>query len=182
MALTEGEDQSWKIACSFRLTYLPWMTLTLIGGLWVIHLWTMLFGSHQNVREAYGLAFDDLFSYVTHALIHDVGLYHVVSNTLPLLLLGSCLEAQIGRRWYGVATVLSILAGVAGVFTFLTVTGLSSDEKGHWIQCRDKCPDNYGTRSDHLPMARTLGESDLRSDADSTPGPAHDHAECIVEG
>lgn len=114
----------------YRLRYIPWMTLTLIGGLWAIHLWAVLFSTPQDAREAYGLAFEDLFSYLTHALIHDVGLQHIISNTLPVLLLGSCLEAQVGRRWYGVAIVLSILAGVSGVFTLQTTMGLSSHEKG----------------------------------------------------
>ena len=114
----------------FRLSYLPWMTITLFGLLWAVHLATPLISSPQAVREAYGLAFNNVFSYLTHSLVHDVGTYHIVINSLSLLVFGSLVEAQTGRRWYVATVVLGILGGVAGVFVLEAVTGLSPGEKG----------------------------------------------------
>ena len=114
----------------FRWSFLPWLTITTCAVLWAIHLAISLLGSPQAVRAEYGLAFDRPLSYLPHAFIHDAGFGHLVPNTLILLFFGPLAEVQAGRRWYGMAVLSGILAGVAGTYLLQVATGMGWDEKG----------------------------------------------------
>ena len=113
----------------FRWTFVPWLTITLCSVLWAIHLVASIFGSPQVLREEHGLNFNNVSTYLSHALIHDAGFGHIANNTVTLLLFGALVEVQAGRRWYGPAVVSGMLTGVAGVFALQTATGLSWDER-----------------------------------------------------
>ena len=130
MIESANERKSQNGQLRFRWSFLPWLTITTCAVLWAIHLAISLLGSPHAVRAEYGLAFDTPISYLAHAFIHDAGIVHIANNTLILLFSGTLVEIQTGRRWYGVAVLSGILAGVAGTFMLQVATGLGWDEKG----------------------------------------------------
>ena len=115
-----------NISNNRQFRHFPWMTLALFGMVWAIHLSIRWFGDAGVAREAFGIDFGDAKTYMTHAFLHD-GMFHVIGNTLALLVFGAVTEAQVGRRWYGAIVLLGILAGPAGAFLFHEATGLGFD-------------------------------------------------------
>ena len=113
---------------NFQLRHIPWMTLTLFVMLWTIHLLTRWFGNPEATRDALGVDFGNVITYITHAFLH-ADLVHIGGNTLGLLIFGSIAEAQVGRRWYGVIVLLGTLAGPVGALLFHQVAEVHLDER-----------------------------------------------------
>ena len=89
---------------------IPWLTLSLFGIIWSIHIASRALGIQAEVRNSYGLASGIYLTYFTHAFLH-ADLFHIISNSVSLLIFGSVVESQISRAKFLIIVLVGILAG-----------------------------------------------------------------------
>ena len=93
------------------------ITLALSLVLSSIYISLSLSEISEQARLEFGLPNDNVWAFIIHAFLH-ADLFHLLGNVLSLLICGGLVEQRIGRRWFLVLVIVTVIVG--GYLSVLT--------------------------------------------------------------